>query len=555
MNKELFQDIKNLKDGKLLVRLLLFVAVLTYGYFVTRSTIGMDDTAIETYFVDGFAPYVGRWTLFLLNHIWGFAEFSPYFMDVLGVTLLCLAAYLFCVLWVRICHGNVHTLSLLAFAGIFLTYPLLGEVYIFYLHNGISLSFVLMALVGLCWWEYLCKTDYSQFIWMTLFLSCAIGCYESFATVYLVLICGIYIISTVKNTIEHRDIKVWIRDLLLALLPLILAMVIRSIVYNIICAALGMTTSARDMSALSLWIVNPPLVLLKDLVYQFLMRFVCNGKYIFGVKIFAITTVVFVLASAVFMVRKKKWGLLLWGTGILLSPWLLVFLQLVVTPYRATQALMLFIAFAWLMCFEYLLGIKLKRGSCAVRVIASLLLAVVVFRQGFELHRYFYFDAVRDEYNKEYCSQLAYELHREYDTSKPVIFIGQREMPPAFRQQEYLLFDTQEYYDFSHTFHFLYTAAFRNFVDERYGYRIYDIAATDTLDWMSYADLSDGEYEIYRYMEMLGYRFEYPAKDVILQAREEAMHGGEYPIWPQQGSIVEDENYIYVYLGEVLVNF
>lgn len=555
MNKELFQDIKNLKNGKWIVRILIAVAVLTYGYFVTHSTIGMDDTAIETYFVEGFAPYVGRWTLFLLNYVFDFASYTPYFMDILGVALLCLAAYLFCVLWTRISGGKVRTLSLIAFATIFITYPLIGEVYIFYLHNGISLSFVLMALTGLAWWDYLSKGDRKQFIWMTLFLSLAIGCYESFATVYIVLICGIYTLGLVNGTIKKRKFKIWLKDLVFAVIPLVLAMLIRSTVYTFICVCLGMTTSARDMSALQLWFVNPPLVLLKDLIYQFLMRFVANGEYIFGVKVFVVTTVVFILASFVFMIAKKKWSMLLFGIGIVLAPWLLIFLQLVITPYRATQALMLFIAFGWLICFEYLFLIDWKKGGKVVQVLAGVVLAIVVFRQGFELHQYFYFDAAKDEYNEAYCHELAQELIREYDTTKPVIFIGQREMPEAFSEQVYLTFDSQEYYDFSEQFNFGNTVAFTNFVDSRYGYRIYDIAATDTLDWMSYADLSDGEYEVYRYMEMLGYKFEYPAKDVILEARDAAMKADDYPVWPQKGSIVEDAEYIYVYLGRVLVNF
>ncbi len=558
MNKELLNDIKNLKYGKWLIRLLLAVAVLTYGYFVTHSSIGMDDTAIETYFVNGFAPYVGRWTLFLLNRIFNFATYTPYFMDILGVALLCLASYLFCVLWTRISGGKIHTLSLIAFATIFITYPLIGEVYIFYLHNGISLSFLLMAFTGLAWWDYLSRGNRRQLIWMTIFLSLAIGCYEAFATVYVTLICGIYILGIIKETIENKKLKIWLKDLTFAILPLISAMLIRTIAYSAICAALGLDTSARDMSTLYLWFVNPPLVLLKDLIYQFLIRFVCNGEYIFGVKVFAVTTVAFILSSLTYMIAKKKWILLLFGTGILAGPWLLIFLQLVITPYRATQALMLFIAFGWLICLEYLFLNNWKKWTKGIQVSAAIILSIVVFRQAFELHQYFYIDAAKDEYNKAYCHELAQELLRNYDTSKPVIFIGQRQMTKAFSNQLYLPFNSQEYRDFSQQFNFGNTIAFTNFVDDRYGYRIYDIAATDTMDWMSYADLNDGEYEVYRYMEMLGYKFEYPAKNIILKVRDTAMNlqdTDSYPVWPEKGSIVEDENYIYVYLGRVLVNF
>ncbi len=541
MYSELLKDLKELKGCKWIIGILVLVATVTYGYFLTHSTIGMDDTAIERYFIEGWAPHVGRWTLYLLNLVLDFAHFTPYFMDIIGVMLLCLSAYLFCVLLYRVSGRNIGILSLIAFATVYITYPLLGEVYIYYFHNGISLSFCLMALAGLAWWEYLSKGNWKQILWVTLFLSLAIGCYESFALVYMVLICGIYILAIVKNTAEKKKFLPWLKDAALAVVPLLLSMVIRKMMYTLINACLGLATDARDMSKLELWIVNDPFVILKDLLHQLAVRYVINGEFIFGIKVYVITTLVFVVAMLIYTIRKKKWSLLFWGSMILITPWLLLFVELVITPYRATQAIMLFVAWAWFICYEFLSYIPKPKMYRVTQIIMVVILSIVVFRQGFELHHYFYFDYMKDEYNRTYCHELAYDLYSNYDTeNKPVVFIGQRVMPQALRENVY-----QDVTDVALVHH--------SYVDE-YGYHVWDIGCSDMIAWSTWADLGDGEYEIYRYMEMLGYDFIQPSAEMRMELVENATENRDYPIWPRAGSIIETEDYICVYMGQVTVS-
>lgn len=50
MGKSMFNELKNMKDGKWLIRIIGLTALFTYGFFVTHSTVGIDDTAIERYF-------------------------------------------------------------------------------------------------------------------------------------------------------------------------------------------------------------------------------------------------------------------------------------------------------------------------------------------------------------------------------------------------------------------------------------------------------------------------------------------------------------------------
>lgn len=224
----------------------------------------------------------------------------------------------------------------------------------------------------------------------------------------------------------------------------------------------------------------------------------------------------------------------------MVAPWMLIIVELVVTPYRATQALMLFVAFAVLFCYEVISRIDLQRFNKSVSVILAILLFVVVFRQGFELHQFFCFDSLKDEYSRDYCKELAYELYHNYDTTnKPVVFIGQRQLPETLQEQVYR--DVEDV-----------ILVHYNYVDEA-GYRIWDVACQDTLAWTAWADLGDGEYEIYPYMKMMGYDFVQPTVEQREKLLKEAIQNPSYPVWPKEGSVVESEDVICVYLGPVNV--
>lgn len=538
--KALLSDVKEMKSGKIIAGTIGLALALSYGYLMIHTTIGIDDTCIERYFVEGWAPHVGRWTLYLLNLVFDFAHFTPFFMEAVGVILLGVSAYLFCVLWYRISEKRVSGLVLISFATIYVTFPLAGEVYMYYLHNGVSLAFCLLAISGLLWWDYVKQKRMSSIIWITVLLSLAVGCYESFALVYIVLICAINIWSLLhESTIETRKIQ-RVKELVMAVVPLIGAVVIRTVAYSLINAFTGIPADARDMSKLQLWIVNNPFIILKDLLHQFVVRYMVNGIYIFGILVYVTVAVLFVAIILVVAIKKKKWKLLFWGCLIMVAPWMLIIVELVVTPYRATQALMLFVAFAVLFCYEVISRIDLQRFNKSVSVILAILLFVVVFRQGFELHQFFSFDSLKDEYSRDYCKELAYELYHNYDTTnKPVVFIGQRQLPETLQEQVYR--DVEDV-----------ILVHYNYVDEA-GYRIWDVACQDTLAWTAWADLGDGEYEIYPYMKMMGYDFVQPTVEQREKLLKEAIQNPGYPVWPKEGSVVESEDVICVYLGPVNV--
>ena len=290
--KQLIKDYRRIKNNNFLTFAYFLVSIFSYGYVITHETIGMDDTGIECYFSDGLAPQVGRWTLFLLNKIFHMSEFTPYFMDLLGVLLLVGSVIIYVILFKRVTRNQIGTFGCLAFGCLFLSSPFMGEVFIYYLHNGIGLSFFLLSLTGLCMLKVTEKFDWKNLLYASIFVSIAIGCYESFALVYLVQVAFVFLLTEIFKE-EKIKFSSFAKQLGLYLIPLIVSVIVRKILPALITLSLGLEMDARGVSHMKYWFLNNPFVIAIDLVFQFILRYFVSGMYFFGVFVFALMMGIF----------------------------------------------------------------------------------------------------------------------------------------------------------------------------------------------------------------------------------------------------------------------
>ena len=130
--------------------ILLLTAVCAYGYKVTNVTIGIDDTPSLYYFEEGLIAIVGRWVLFLLNKVIFLAEFVPFVTDFIAVCLLVLAAIVWTVLFYSVLGEKIPVVGYAFFAVIFVSSPLISEVFTYFLHNGIAIGYLCCGLSLCC---------------------------------------------------------------------------------------------------------------------------------------------------------------------------------------------------------------------------------------------------------------------------------------------------------------------------------------------------------------------------------------------------------------------
>ena len=184
--------------------ILLLTAVCAYGYKVTNVTIGIDDTPSLYYFEEGLIAIVGRWVLFLLNKVISLAEFAPFVTDFAAVLLLIAAAIVWSALFYSVFGEKIPVTGYAFFAAVFVSCPLISEVFTYFLHNGIAIGYLSCA-VSLCymreWQNSMRKPRKGSGLWekpdcrtvtklaaAAVFLWIAMGCYESFMILWLAVL-------------------------------------------------------------------------------------------------------------------------------------------------------------------------------------------------------------------------------------------------------------------------------------------------------------------------------------------------------------------------------
>ena len=176
--------------------ILLLTAVCAYGYKVTNVTIGIDDTPSLYYFEEGLIAIVGRWVLFLLNKVISLAEFAPFVTDFAAVLLLIAAAIVWSALFYSVFGEKIPMTGYAYFAAVFVSCPLISEVFTYFLHNGIAIGYLSCAVSLCCMREWQLsirkqrkgsglreKPDcpaVTKLAAAAVFLWIAMGCYESF---------------------------------------------------------------------------------------------------------------------------------------------------------------------------------------------------------------------------------------------------------------------------------------------------------------------------------------------------------------------------------------
>ena len=153
---------KHFQQNRLYMGILLLTAVCAYGYKVTNATIGIDDTPSLYYFEEGLIAIVGRWVLFLLNKVVSLAEFVPFVTDFAAVVILVLAAVVWSALFYSVLGEKVPTAGYAFFGAVFLSSPLISEVFTYFLHNGIAIGYLCCGISLCCVREWQSSTRKMQ---------------------------------------------------------------------------------------------------------------------------------------------------------------------------------------------------------------------------------------------------------------------------------------------------------------------------------------------------------------------------------------------------------
>lgn len=550
--KEYKDNFMDLCKNKCYVLPLALAAILSYGFMITHPTVGIDDTPYAYYFQEGLVAIVGRWVLYLLNKVLSIGEFAPLVTDLAGVLIFMMAVTVWAALFRVILQKRVPEWGYLFFAAIFLSCPLISEVYTYYLHNGISIGY-LCAGVSLCflrqWWER--QREISWFAGAVCFLWIAAGCYESFMVVWL---SGVFLLLLTENYggVERSVL----RSLCMSAAAAFCAVALRSLMTAAVTGIFGLgylreQAVHRSVTEMASWIFE------SGAGAQFAM--ILKRVYVmYGVFAFAYLPIkIFVLASAFLFlygiygsIRKRNGWILVLTIGSFIAAFLLVVIEGKTTLYRSAQFLPVICGYgALLLCFclqevknsSLVSGRNKLKRFCSGAVI--FVLCVILWNQCTDMNRWFYVDHMKYEAAKETMSRIAHELKSNFaSVDKPVLFTGTYQIPRDLIQAAYVPYDSETFYRMRRWTDPIDEHLLEKFYRD-YGVWVAQTPALSVIEWGRYA--FDTDEELVRFFRMHGQELLPYLQPENYAAAE--VYSLDLPGFPQEGSIVDMGDYIIVH--------
>ncbi len=535
-------------DKKYLL-LLLLTAICGYGYKVTHFTIGIDDTPSLYYFDEGLAAIVGRWVMFLLNKVVHVAELTPFLPDLAGVLILMAAVTVWCALFYDILGDWLPKAGYYFFACIFLSCPLISEVYTYYLHNAIAIGYL---CCGLSLWLFRQK-GIKKYLLSAVLLWIGVGCYESFMVVWLLGVCLILM----TERIAKNRVSVW-KKLGIAIGVALLAMVMRSVMIAAVTKVFGLeylkeAAIQRSVTEMAGWLFEPGAFSELSMVLKrlFVMYGVFGYAY-YPIKIFVFASVFIVGYSIYRMIRNRDLWIAVLCLGSFMVSFLLAIVEGKATYYRSAQFLPVICGYGVLLFVYACRGLwKEPRQSKGIRYracragkgVVVVMLSAVLWNQCMDMTHWFYVDDMKYQNAKEMVSRISYDLESKFDTNKPVIFTNTWEVPKGIIGDAYVAYGSKTYYKMKRITDMVDEHLLEKF-NRGYGVWVAQTPALSVIDWGRYAFDSDAE--LTTFFSLHGHEL-VPLTDISLYQDIEVM-SLSLPQYPQEGYIVDIGDYIIVHL-------
>jgi len=244
--------------------------------------------------------------------------------------------------------------------------------------------------------------------------------------------------------------------------------------------------------------------------------------------------------------RKKDILLPACGMVLIALPVMMSIVEGLATRYRSAQYVPVICAFAILLI---LLETEKHRLSAKISGCLYLLIGILIYNQCAEMNSWFYRDHLKYENTKEVMTHIAYDLERDYDISKPIVFRGAYVVPYSITEEAYLRFDSEEYRWICRL-----TDPIDPHLKEKYfsqnAYVFAESPVVSTLQWGVTA--FDGtSQQLIEFWKMHGFDSFRCVTDLeMIEEAEQIRSAEQMPGYPKEGYIKETDEYIIVNLSD-----
>ncbi len=543
------KEIKHFWSHKCFAVGMVVITLFSYITLLMNPTVSIDDTAFKVYFIDGVAPVMGRWCLYLINKIIPL-DYNPFFVEAVGLMIFCLSVTVWCVVFRRLFQDRISIWGYLVFGGVMISSPILSEIIVWYLQNGLYAGYGVTALAVLFLMDALRengdrKKRLCNLLFATGLLTVAVGFYESLMIVFLMAVVAVFLLVRVLDRREYiRKPLGWVLCVVGVTAG---AMVFRSLIVKLITAVFHLEGQKNILKSRGLYEVLGWFDGTRDfqdfvmVMQEYLVKYCFNGIVYLPILLLVMAELILLVWGIRQTVCRKDGWIIAAVAGMLLLPWVMPILEGQATFYRAAQYVPFLTAFA-VFPIAWWLG---KRQRMAWKYAGALVAFVLLYQQGYEMNKWLYVDALKYEDTKRTMDAVALTILEECDATKPVCVIGNYRTPESLLEDAYCPSWSKKYMLVSALVKGVNEELFEKY-NTSMGYAAAETPQLSLINWGATA-FHHFDRELIKFWKMHGFSFAEDGNLEHIENAKELMKDG--PVWPKEGSIVEMEDYIIVNFG------
>lgn len=406
---------------------LVVTAAISFGHAALNPSVSIDDLESIRYVGSGNEMLAaGRFGIVLWARLFGYTGAlveKSLTIDLLAMVMLIATAINFCILIRRIAGERISASAYLVFSCLFLSYPLMNEIWEYTGANlCVCAGYLCVSWAVLLMWNQLHgKLRLVPTAAAALLVMLACASYESLAAVYIFAVFAVLGLQVIFGPEEEKALAAMFRQGLHYAAVLAAGVALRFVVAAGIRMAMGLAAQSNGATEIA-WGQESAGHVLASVLFKLFLEYVWRGIVYLPITELVIAGIVFLVLGVHFS-RKTSRTLWLPWLGMLLSMVVLSFLQGTVTPYRACQVFALFISLTALLTMAALAG-SCRRAARPLACILTALGLVLSLSQSLYLRHFLVWNHQRSEEEAVVVREIGAALESVEDSEKPVIFTG-----------------------------------------------------------------------------------------------------------------------------------
>lgn len=396
--------------NKLYIFSLVFIAILTYGFYLINISIGIDDLAIGDYVKGPYLLASGRYTFVLIGWILNYFSFTPFWIEFFCLTVLIIALILINVLLKIASNDKLPVHSYTIFSIMFLSYSIISEALI-YQENAMFLAFgyLFTILSVLYTYSYIAnKVNKSCYLAIAYFIL-ALGLYETFLSVYLLLMIITMILQLYYSKISLKIYTIRILEILFY------SLTIRVLLQGY----LNINHTENFSNQRIYWFVYSVQDILKMFSGSFFHKVIYQSILYLPFTILIISFLIYIIL--LFKIKNNKIRLLV--PVMFVSAFILQIIMGIFVYNRTLNSLSVYVSFSFCLLYAIIQNTKVRKAILILVVYLCLLSSK-------DINNELYKDFKRYNYEKSVINQTAFMINNKFGyTEKPVIFLGELNEP------------------------------------------------------------------------------------------------------------------------------